>query len=309
MPMLGQNEPILKPGAADSFYYAGFGTGSDSAVVFDGSSVVLGLSPSSSVYTLTRDIFPTDMTINAGVTVACQGFVPYVKGRLKLVDSTSKLIFKANDGSGLTAGASFSTVGTLNVTAAAGGNGRNTTGAGSNGSGAGSNNVTGTGSGAGGTAGGANTGGTGNTTVAPTAAQGSIQEFGAMIRKRLQGANSFNGSGGGGGGGCDVTVGTATSGGGGSSCGTLMVWCRELENNGVIAADGGNGANATTAGGGIAGGGGGGSAGTVMVIAGKVLIEGTIRAAAGQGGTSTNGASGANGLASGNVVKFYGNQA
>lgn len=302
-----QSEPILKPGF-DTFFAMGFGTGNDGAVDFDGASTILTLVPSGGVYTLTRDIFPTSMVIRSGVEVRCQGFVPYVMGRLT-IDSGGVLCCKANNAVGSIAGATLSAIGSLSTTAAAGGTGRNTTGAGAGGAGAGSNNITGRGSGAGGAAN-AQAGGNGNTTVAPTAANGSPYEFGAFLRKRLMGTNTFNGSGGGGAGGCDLSLGgTGDSGGGGSGCPVLMFACRELANSGVIHADGGNGGNAIGTGNGVAGGGGGGSPGAIIAVVGRVLLEGTIRAVAGVGGTGfgTGSVSGANGTGTGTLYKFYGN--
>lgn len=305
MPLL-QSEPILKP-YLDTFFSMAYGDGFDSAVDFDGVSTVLTLVPSGGVYTLTRDIFPSSMIIRSGAEVRCQGFVPYVAGRLT-IEVGGVLCCKANNASGSIAGAALTAVGSLATTAAAGGAGRNTTGAGAGGSGAGSNNITGRGSGAGGSAG-AQSGGLGNTTIAPTAANGSPHEFGVFFRKRLQGANTLNGSGGGGAGGCDISAGgSADSGAGGGASGTLMFACRELANSGVIHSDGGSGGNAVGVAPGIAGGGGGGTPGSIYAVVGRVLLEGTIRAAAGVGGTGFNGGNpGVNATGSATIYKFYGN--
>lgn len=302
-----QSEPILKPNY-DSYYYMAFGTGADGTVDFDGSSVVLGITPSSNQYTLNRDIFPRNMRIRAGVTVKTQGFAPFVAGKTT-IDATGVLCFRANDASGITAGAAFTSIGTLLFSSGAGGDGRNTTGNGNNGTGAANNNCTGANAGGGGGAPG-RPGGTGGSTSAPVATQGSINDFGVVLRRRYFGSATaaWNGSGGGGGGGADVTGGACTSGAGGGAAGVLLLFSRELENYGVIHADGGLGSDATGSVGGIGGGGGGGGAGAVILAIGRIISEGTVRAAAGIGGLGfgAGSTSGSNGTTSGNVLKFYG---
>lgn len=61
-----------------------YGTGSDGSVTFDGSSTVLSLAPSSSVYTLTRDIFCYDMTVSANVRINPNGYRIFVKNLLTM---------------------------------------------------------------------------------------------------------------------------------------------------------------------------------------------------------------------------------
>lgn len=61
-----------------------YGTGSDGSVTFDGTSTVLGIAPSSSVYTLTRDINCLNMTVNASVRVQPNGYRIFVKNLLTL---------------------------------------------------------------------------------------------------------------------------------------------------------------------------------------------------------------------------------
>lgn len=59
---------------------AGFawgGDGSDGALTFDGTSTVAGLVPSSSIYTMTRDLFATTLQVNSGVTLKTANFVPF----------------------------------------------------------------------------------------------------------------------------------------------------------------------------------------------------------------------------------------
>lgn len=65
-----------------------FGDGSDGAVEFDGTTVILGLTPSSSIYTLTRDIYLSGgSSIASGVTIKTAGFRIFCTGALT-VDGT-----------------------------------------------------------------------------------------------------------------------------------------------------------------------------------------------------------------------------
>ena len=68
-----------------------YGTGVDGSVTFDGSSTVLGIAPSAStyqnattVYTLTRDIFCYNMTVNDAVRISPNGYRIFVKNILTL---------------------------------------------------------------------------------------------------------------------------------------------------------------------------------------------------------------------------------
>lgn len=61
-----------------------YGTGSDGSVTFNGSSTVLSLAPSSSVYTLTRDIFCYDMTVSNSVRINPNGYRIFVKNLLTM---------------------------------------------------------------------------------------------------------------------------------------------------------------------------------------------------------------------------------
>ena len=57
-----------------------FGNGSDGALVFDGSTTILGIVPSSGIYTLARDVFATDLTVGAGAKIQTNGFHIYCTG-------------------------------------------------------------------------------------------------------------------------------------------------------------------------------------------------------------------------------------
>jgi hypothetical protein len=60
-----------------------YGTGSDGDVTLDGSTTILGMAPSSSVYSMTRDMYFNDLTINANVRLSPNGYRTFVKGTLK----------------------------------------------------------------------------------------------------------------------------------------------------------------------------------------------------------------------------------
>ena len=66
-----------------------YGTGLDGDVTLDGSSTVLSMAPSSSVYTMTRDIFCNNLTLNASVTLKPAGYRIFVRGILTLGSSST----------------------------------------------------------------------------------------------------------------------------------------------------------------------------------------------------------------------------
>jgi hypothetical protein len=61
-----------------------YGTGMDGDRVLDGTSTVLGMEPSSSVYSMTRDMYFNNLIINAGVRLAPNGYRIFVKNILTL---------------------------------------------------------------------------------------------------------------------------------------------------------------------------------------------------------------------------------
>ncbi len=61
-----------------------FGTGTDGDATLDGSSTVLGMTPSSSVYSMTSDLYFNNLTINEGVRLAPNGYRIFVKNILTL---------------------------------------------------------------------------------------------------------------------------------------------------------------------------------------------------------------------------------
>lgn len=61
-----------------------YGNGYDGDATLDGTTTVLGMVPSSSVYSMTSDLYFNDLTINASVRLAPNGYRIFVKNILKL---------------------------------------------------------------------------------------------------------------------------------------------------------------------------------------------------------------------------------
>lgn len=70
-----------------------YGTGADGDATLNGSSTVLGMAPSSNVYSMTRDLFFNDLTINASVRLAPNGYRIFVKGTLKFAGADARIGF------------------------------------------------------------------------------------------------------------------------------------------------------------------------------------------------------------------------
>ena len=68
-----------------------YGTGADGDAVLDGTTTVLSMAPSSSVYSMTRDMYFNDLTINANVRLAPNGYRIFVKGTLKFMGNNSTI--------------------------------------------------------------------------------------------------------------------------------------------------------------------------------------------------------------------------
>lgn len=278
-----------------------YGDGSDSSVTFDGSSVILGLTPSSSIYTLARDIFLASSKINSGVTIITNGFKIYCNGTLT---NDGTISFNGNAGlANGTAGAALtSSNSTINNTSGALGlaGGAGNTGAGT----AGSNSPR-TLAGAGGAGGAGSSGGGGAGTITAFAvAFGSIRsQPQSLIASAMNGFNAgflncSGGSGGGGGGG----DGTVHGGGGGSGGGLIVLNVYLFSGTGLINAIGGAGGSPTS--GTNAGGGGGGGGGVIWVNSDSVIsgsITGQTLSVAG-GALGTGFGSGANGHAGNNGI-------
>lgn len=294
--------PLFNPSLAPNL----LGDGSDGALVYDGVATILGVVPAGNTYTLTRDIYATDLTVNVGVTLIPNGFRIFVEDTLL---NNGVISGNGKNATGITAGASTVATGSLQTAAGGGGNGRSTTGAGNGGAGSGGNNICGSGGGNGGNADGGNLGGLGNTSASPNANTGGFRHILPFVFGRLPGVTStvlvaMNGSGGGGGGGTNVGTGTASSGAGGSASIPVIIFCNVLNNQGTISSNGGNGSNATATGDGKAGGGGGGAGGFVGIWYKTLIAQGTVTANGGLLGTGIGGgANGVNGSAGTTLVE------
>lgn len=65
-----------------------YGTGSDGNITLDGTTTVLGMVPSSSVYSMTQDLYFNNLTLNSGVRLAPNGYRIFVKNLLTLNSSS-----------------------------------------------------------------------------------------------------------------------------------------------------------------------------------------------------------------------------
>ena len=104
------------------------GDGHDGALTFDGTTTIVladgtNLVPSSSVYTLVEDIYPSSMTVNAAVEVKLNGYRIICSGTITVNSggTNGKITANGNDGSGITAGAATNR-GSISGFGTAGGN-------------------------------------------------------------------------------------------------------------------------------------------------------------------------------------------
>lgn len=304
-----------------------YGFGFDGVATADGVGAIPGASLAGSVYTLSRHVHYTNLTISNGVTVNPNGWAIHVNGTLTFGGTTAKIARNGNDGTAPSGGVTGQGGAGLTTNwyggAAGGGNGgsfiggaglggggqtqccaRTTTttsnlGGSSVGGNPGGNGSVGNVNNRGGGGGGANnangTGGSGGTitALADNVSQNSTAPA-AITNGRLvfSGTQISAGSGGGGGGS------SGSGGGGGGSGGSWVpVFAHKVVGAGVthLEANGGNGG----AGGSGGGGGGGGGGGHVLLVYGT--RSGTTCSAnggtAGAGGTNGgNGGAGASGF-------------
>lgn len=283
----------------DAIGAAFFGDASDGNLIFDGSATVLGIAPSISTYTLNRDIYANNMTVNTGVTVLSAGYRVYVRGKL-LVNSGGAISCNGASANGPGAGVGYSNAGSLYVTSLSGMAGVAANGSSQNGL----NNSANSGAAIGGTGGkGGNvTGGTGGTGSSQTSNPNF--SFGNVVTmttgKVFLGAYTSPPGGGGGGSGA-ISGTTGSSGAGGAGGGAVLVCAFTLDNRGTISANGGNGGNATGSPS-AAGGGGGGIGGMVLVSYRNLASIGTITANGGTPGTGVSESAAGTAGSSGRVV-------
>lgn len=271
-----------------------FGDGNDGAGTADGSTALAGATLAANVYTLTRDVYYTNLTISTGVTIKPSGYRIFCTGTL-----------------------------TMNGTAAITGNGNNGT-AGNDGVGQASPGTGGAGGAAladgylkGSPAGktGGNGGGGGSGT---NGSNGSDGVGGAATSNSIGSNGSAGGTGGNGGDGNARTKGTGGAAGGGATATAANVrpydpWhVKELLDIGSTGATvkydnsagsssggggGGGGGDASGGQGGSGGGGGGsGSGGRILAVYARSIIIGASASIAANGGNGGNGGNGANGV-------------
>ena len=293
----------------------------DGSADFDGVNTVLGLVPSTGVYTMNANIICDALTIRSGARLVTNQYT--VWARRIFIEAGGFLSYNGNNASGKTAGAALAAAGHLYFATGAGAAGVTRSTAGSS-IGTAAAAVTAGACGAGGAGG--TTGGAGGTVTALAADQIRMLKtvWTANRNWRLSPAGTatafalYNGGSGGGSGAVTLTTGlfSSDSGGGGGGGGIVAFRCGLLSNFGTIEANGGAGGNGVLAGGvtdGGVGGGGGGAGGIVHGVCDVVESLGTIRANGGTGGTGysvttayagKNGANGTNGL----VLVFLGGE-
>lgn len=301
-----------------------FGDGSDGTVTFDGTTTILGIVPSSSIYTMTRDIHCINMTVNTGVTIKPSGYKIFATGTFTML-GTATISRNGNNGSnggvgsmgvqgtGGAGGAALA-AGTLDgslaggagqisvqsggpaqpgVPAAPGASVSNSIGS-SGAAGGGSN---GSGGGASPSA-----GGTATSSVTRLTKGWNLQSLldittsGTATRFTNSAASTGGGSG------ASSAIAGANGGGGGgagSSGGIIAIYAYSIviSASSVISVIGGNGGNGATGLNGTGGGGGGGNGGIVIFVYVTLSNLGTVLLTGGTAGTSggtaaTNGSTG-----------------
>lgn len=70
-----------------------YGTGMDGDATLDGSSTVLGMTPSSNVYSMTSDLYFNNLTIDGGVRLAPNGYRIFVKNILTFAGNNATIGF------------------------------------------------------------------------------------------------------------------------------------------------------------------------------------------------------------------------
>jgi hypothetical protein len=234
-----------------------YGDGSDGSATCDGSATVAGMTRAGSIYTLTRDVYFVNLTVNAGVTIMGAGWRLFVNGTLAMNGH-----FSVDGG-----------LGNVSVDGAGGGGSTSTRlNGGSDGLPGGTTGVTNSFGGSGGNSSLPTSGGI---TSQPAAGFGTPRDLFSAINGALISGNnalvSLNGGTGGAG------FGGASGGGGG---GVAVVASNTLIGSGQITANGGAGINNGS--GSFSGGGGGGYIALVTRI--KTTWTGTTTANGGAAG-------------------------
>lgn len=303
--------------------YGRIGDGSDGAVNLDGSNTFSFLSKSSSTYTMTRDIYVTDLIIQSGSTLVTDGYIIYVSGTISgsgtLDYGTPAAAGNGSTSTGGTAGAAAGSGRLKEVAGSAGANGPNSNVTGNSPSTASSGQlgVAGALGGAGAQSSTAQAGGNGGSSAALSTV---FTKLGATAFSTLSGLDinlsgvfayykgSSGGNGGGSGGGAASGAPGGGGGGGGSSGGVILLIANHWSGTFTIKALGGAGGvgGNGTAGSGTGGGGGGGAGGgggvpivvyATKTWAGSYTLTGGAGGAGGTGNaTGSTGVSGTTGV-------------
>lgn len=304
---------------------AELGSGLDGSLTFGGGSVTLAIDGASlsvvgSTYSLTRDIYATDLTVDATYIINPKGFRIFCTGTCTINGTIASNGGNGGNGAGGTggaAGAAAITAIAIYTTTAAGGTGGN---AGASGGGGGTNvvsiqgtntaainggGINGNGSNGstfrgGGGGGGAGTGGaSGTASSLPNANLGAgFNSLASATQGRDLGNTKFSSGGTGAGGGSGGVGGTGGGGGGGAVGGVVYIAARAILGSGSIEAKGGNGGNGQASG--NTGGGGAGGGGVVVLVTNGTVVP-SVSVAAGSYGTG-NGTGGHGGDGGAGVV-------
>lgn len=322
-----------------------FGTGLDGALVFDGGSgaAALGLTPSSASYasgrlilggpdewlqySLTRDIFATDMSIASHVLVHTRGYRVFVNGTLTIdgrigapgqpgqngggasgggegIGYADGTVAGSNDGG---FGASASSVADNSEPSATCPPGYSNSG-GTAGTGVGGDGVAGVAGkgGGGGSGGGASISTSGGAITLVGATQGSLDDiFQAVAGHGLLSITRYSAGSGGGGGASDPAGGGGVAGGGGAGGGACVLFARTIVGTGTVTVRGGAGGAAYSGVGATKGGGGGGGGGGWLILATNGSAVPTVDYGGGTGGVKFNAAAGNGGDGGPGLYKLY----
>lgn len=292
------------------------GDGSDGALHFDGVSSVTGFSRAGSVYTQTRPVFASSITIDSGVTLVLPGGQVFCTGNTSNAGTVQADGAAGANSTGTSGAGGAGATGVCYVAnGASGGNGGNSGGAPgatggavrmpqgtvigtvAGGTGIGASGGIGQGA-AGGGSGGSNGGAGGTTSASATGLQICLANYiQAMTLRQPDAQNMAWGSGGGGGRGGSGANG---GGGGGGASATGFVWSsKSYSGAGAWTAKGGAGGNGSAATSvGTGGGGGGGGSGGIVVFA---VVNGTAPTPIVTGGAGGAGGSGNGGGAAGSA--------
>lgn len=285
------------PGGGDALIYVPswvFGGGTDGAVHFDGTATFAAFATKSgNTYTLIRNLWGTDVTIDAGVTVITDSMQMFCTGTFAC---NGHLSMDGGDGSNSVAGQPIAINNGYYVPGKVGGTGATNVSTPGQAGTASSLQSLGGAAGAGG-AGATSAGGAAGALNPPANQVGGVG-VGYLLTVMLSGhvmlgnvITPLCGAPGGGGGGEKNPAAGANGGGGGAGAGIIGLFAKLIAGSGTITAKGGNGfpGNAPTAGGGGGGGGGGGA----ILAASTTLwasISSMFSVAGGLGGTVAGGA-------------------